>query len=82
MLPFPGLPELIQILPQDSVTSLMSHSGQGGSNIHLKQVFHDLMTCEKSVVAESLNKLLTRLEKEGKIIVCLLYLMVLAENHH
>ncbi|XP_013193955.1 mannose-6-phosphate isomerase [Amyelois transitella] len=59
------LPELTQILAKESVNALLSlDDAEDGSGL-LKQVFHDLMVCEKQVIASSLKNFLSRLEKEA-----------------
>lgn len=62
---FSELPELSEILADDSVKGLLAQ-GEGDSQNVLKQVFQSLMTANREAIASSLNKFLTRMEKEGK----------------
>ncbi|CAH2040401.1 unnamed protein product, partial [Iphiclides podalirius] len=54
------LPELTEILSKPSVEALLSYEA-GDAELLLKQVFESLMTCDKSVVAKSIEALMKRL---------------------
>ncbi|KAL0832004.1 hypothetical protein ABMA28_001503 [Loxostege sticticalis] len=70
------LPELSEILADDSVKGLLAQ-GEGDSRNVLKQVFQSLMTANREAIASSLNKFLTRMEKEdASIQSSLLYPLV------
>ncbi|XP_068622671.1 mannose-6-phosphate isomerase [Battus philenor] len=59
------IPELSEILTKDSVNDLLNYK-EGDSTIVLKQIFESLMTCDKDVVAKSLEKYITRLNSSDE----------------
>lgn len=60
------MPELVNILSKDAIDNLLSQGEQGESDKILKPVFESLMTANKDAIANTLNNLMARLEKEGK----------------
>ncbi|KAJ2947417.1 hypothetical protein O0L34_g17196 [Tuta absoluta] len=60
-----NLPELTSILSKEAVDTLQANEDQGDSGPVLKTVFHSLMSCDKTTLANSLTSYLDRLEKES-----------------
>lgn len=65
----PELPELCEILPKPVVDSMLSEIEGDSSTAALKQLFASLMTSDKAAIASSLQKLVSRLEHEGDILL-------------
>ncbi|XP_072929270.1 mannose-6-phosphate isomerase [Epargyreus clarus] len=75
------LPELTQMLPEVAVNNLLSHETQEGSEVILKTVFESLMTKDKETIAQSLNILLDRLDKEDESTQAFLLYSVVQRLH-
>ncbi|XP_049870761.1 mannose-6-phosphate isomerase [Pectinophora gossypiella] len=75
------LPELTSILSKESVDVLQACEGQGDNDKVLRDVFHSLMTSDKTAIANSLQSLLTRLENEDTSTQTSLLLPLLRRLH-
>ncbi|CAK1579274.1 unnamed protein product [Parnassius mnemosyne] len=74
------LPELTKILSKESVNSLIQNEDDN-PELLIKQVFQSLMTCDKSVVANSLEELLKRLNNEDVSLQSVLLYNTLQKLH-
>ncbi|CAK1543953.1 unnamed protein product [Leptosia nina] len=75
------LPELTDILSEDSVNALLAHNAVNDSTSLLKDVFQSLMTCDKNKISNSLESLLQRLETEDESTQSLLLYPLLKQLH-
>lgn len=65
-MPFPGIPEFSEVLPQAIIDTILLHKGEGDSpKIVLKQAFESLITSSKVATTNGLKALMTRLDTEG-----------------